>query len=724
MKILLNRIPKIPPGIDEIGVDTETAKNFDKKHLPWKGLTPFDQHLVIISLWIPSTDTSYILEWNKLKDNPVALEALAKILGNKGIKKWFHNAVFDLHFLIENGFTVNNVGCSMVLSQMYFCGDYSKVYKKVNKQSPFGLGSLTRSLYNIDLDKQKQQKDWDDFNPEEDSEYVGLDAKYCVLIGKTLENWLSSCKYLNYEVGCIEALGRMNANGLRFDSTGVRDYREKVNKGISDLHNYLDSLGEVNLRSPKQVIEFFKCRFGFDVPFITDKDKKVKQSTSKPHMNSWGMDDLLAEKLAVTPKTVDTIVLHKEKIDKKSWGLINKLFFHLLKTIDLPVSFKFLTFHKSIIGGLGSLFKACAREILAECMREFISVLRELRFLNYLSTVLDHFDKQQFIKGDRIRTIFQPLAFDRDNDEGNGMGRTSTMSGCLPLQIIPKRSKYLKKYGNFRKLFVAEEGYKIVSLDVAGSHAVIARELTKDKTLLKAKEEGLKIHYYTCAEIAKLEGLYLSPVEIKEIIEAEDTSDPQYLTIKYLYGLSKEVIYSKLNAAGKESIKLSLYKSEIAITDDLLDGIDKLFNSLYSGLRKYGYDMMNKAKYRCAELPKLPHSEPLGKLSRNEVALTGQPIWINPFVKANRVLSAQWLVSEAAALKMFLYRADRIIQEEGIDAKILGYIHDELIFEIEESIAPDFTQRLHSLLYDCMNEVIPGFGYTEESVDKLIKDSW
>ena len=78
----------------------------------------------------------------------VALGRLGEILDNPNITKIFHNARFDLEFLRENGYSVQNTFCTMIAE---------KVLTKGANQS----ASLAETLYRyfaVDLDKSQRAK--------------------------------------------------------------------------------------------------------------------------------------------------------------------------------------------------------------------------------------------------------------------------------------------------------------------------------------------------------------------------------------------------------------------------------------------------------------------------------------------------------------------------------------------------------------------------------------
>jgi DNA polymerase-1 len=113
----------------------------------------------------------------------VALGRLGSILENASITKVFHNAKFDLEFLRENGYLVENIFCTMIAE---------KVLTRGAGQS----ASLAETLYRyfaVDLEKShrsKFTKKWDGIWTPELVEYALSDVVYLPELKKEQELWL------------------------------------------------------------------------------------------------------------------------------------------------------------------------------------------------------------------------------------------------------------------------------------------------------------------------------------------------------------------------------------------------------------------------------------------------------------------------------------------------------------------------------------------------------
>lgn len=113
----------------------------------------------------------------------VQLGKLAEILKNRLITKVFHNARFDLDFLKENGYPVENVFCTMLAEKLLTRG--------ANQSS-----SLAETLYRyfaVDLDKSQRakfNKTWNGIWTDELVNYALSDVVYLPRLWREQTLWL------------------------------------------------------------------------------------------------------------------------------------------------------------------------------------------------------------------------------------------------------------------------------------------------------------------------------------------------------------------------------------------------------------------------------------------------------------------------------------------------------------------------------------------------------
>ena len=113
----------------------------------------------------------------------VSLGKLAKILINPNITKIFHNARFDLDFLRENHYAVENVFCTMIAEKI--------LTKGANQSS-----SLAETLYRyfaVDLDKSQRAKfsqNWNGIWTDELVDYALSDVIYLPKLMQEQTLWM------------------------------------------------------------------------------------------------------------------------------------------------------------------------------------------------------------------------------------------------------------------------------------------------------------------------------------------------------------------------------------------------------------------------------------------------------------------------------------------------------------------------------------------------------
>lgn len=150
----------------EVGCDTETS-----------GLSSRTSRL--FSVQFSDGDFNVLIPLSE----KVQLGKLAEILENPAITKIFHNAKFDLNFLQDNGFLVENIFCTMIAEKFLTKGARQSV-------------SLAETLYRyfaVDLDKSQRakfNKSWNGIWTDELVNYALSDVVYLPELKRQQENWL------------------------------------------------------------------------------------------------------------------------------------------------------------------------------------------------------------------------------------------------------------------------------------------------------------------------------------------------------------------------------------------------------------------------------------------------------------------------------------------------------------------------------------------------------
>lgn len=166
----------------KIGCDTETSSLSARRGR-------------IFSIQFSDGENSFLVPLSE----GVNLGKLSQILEDQQIIKVFHNAKFDLEFLKENGFDVQNVFDTMIAEKILTRGASQSV-------------SLAETLYRyfaVDLDKSQRakfNKNWDGIWTEELTNYALADVIYLPQLYKEQSDWL---KKLGLEKDFAAAIHRI-----------------------------------------------------------------------------------------------------------------------------------------------------------------------------------------------------------------------------------------------------------------------------------------------------------------------------------------------------------------------------------------------------------------------------------------------------------------------------------------------------------------------------------
>ncbi|EHK2305043.1 DNA polymerase [Clostridium perfringens] len=174
---------------------------------------------------------------------------LRKLLKEKNISKVFHNAKFDVGFLINNGFEVNSYDCTLLMAQ-------------VLGEEKLSLKDLSQKYLNVDIDKALQHSDnWQGEITQEHINYVKDDVKntralYYKLSELLVEHGL--WEVYERERKALPAIVMLENNGINmeFDKWDLKLNEDR--KVAAELENSIKVLlnrPQLNLNSPKQIVD-------------------------------------------------------------------------------------------------------------------------------------------------------------------------------------------------------------------------------------------------------------------------------------------------------------------------------------------------------------------------------------------------------------------------------------------------------------------------------------
>lgn len=250
---------------------------------------------------------------------------------------------------------------------------------------------------------------------------------------------------------------------------------------------------------------------------------------------------------------------------------------------------------------------------------------------------------------------------------------TGRLSSTDPnLQNIPVRGSGIG--AEIRKAFVAEKGYKLLSIDYSQMELRIVAHLAQDENMMKVFQNNEDIHTNTAAAIF-------------DVLSGEVTDDmrrdAKTINFGVLYGLSSFGLASRIGAVSRTDAK---------------EFIHKYFEE-YSGVQMY----LENVKAEVNENAFVRHE--LGRIRKFPEIRSSQF-----FIRAGAERAAinfpiQGL--QADILKIAMINIHKELQGKDDEIRMLMQVHDELVFEVREDEVDKWVKKIKPLMEDAYKLTVP-----------------
>lgn len=277
----------------------------------------------------------------------------------------------------------------------------------------------------------------------------------------------------------------------------------------------------------------------------------------------------------------------------------------------------------------------------------------DIKIINILNKIIEYREYQK-LKTTYIDTL--PLLINkRTNRIHTNFNQVITATGRLSssdpnLQNIPVRTEDGKK---IRKAFIAENGFKLVSIDYSQIELRLIASLANEKNMIDAFKNGLDIHKVTASVINNIK---------LEDVTKEQRRDAKSINFGIIYGMGPR----KLSRDTGLSFKAAK------------EYIDKYF-LINKNIEKYINDVINFAKEN-------EYAENIvGRRRYLREINSSQPQIRNQEERMAQNMPIQGLAADI--MKIAMKRVfDKINNsEEKNNIRILLQVHDELVFEVKEN---------------------------------------
>lgn len=280
-------------------------------------------------------------------------------------------------------------------------------------------------------------------------------------------------------------------------------------------------------------------------------------------------------------------------------------------------------------------------------------VLEELAFHHEIAALLLHYRQLTKLEGTYLSGLIdlvdlqEKKIYTTFNQAATATGRLS--SSDPNLQNIPIR---LEEGRRIRRAFIPSGKGKIFfAADYSQVELRILAHLSQDPILVEAFKTGQDIHRRTAAEVNGIALEEVTPI-MREKAKA--------VNFGIIYGSSDYGLAQGLKIPRAEA------KAYIDSYFDRYRGVKEYMTMITEQAREMGYvmTMMNRRRY----LPEI-------RSSNHNIRSFAERMALNTPIQG----------SAADIIKLAMLKIDQIISEGGFKAAMLLQIHDELLFEIEES---------------------------------------
>ena len=282
-----------------------------------------------------------------------------------------------------------------------------------------------------------------------------------------------------------------------------------------------------------------------------------------------------------------------------------------------------------------------------------------------------------------LRRLARPDTARVHTSFNQAVAATGRLSSSDPnLQNIPIRNIRGRE---LRKVFIAEEGYKLISADYSQIELRLLAHLSGDSSLQQAFVRGEDIHLATAKEL--FGGALIGESEMKDLRRVAKT-----INFGIVYGMGA------FRLAGELGISRSQAQQYIDSYFGRYPRVRKYFDELTEQSERLGYveSLFGRRRYS------------------RDINTSGRDSGY-----ANRsLLNAPLQGSAAEIIKLAMINLFRIYKDLDSDVRMVLQVHDELVFEVRESSADSAAETIRREMESAVKLLVP------LKVDLSISSNW
>lgn len=257
---------------------------------------------------------------------------------------------------------------------------------------------------------------------------------------------------------------------------------------------------------------------------------------------------------------------------------------------------------------------------------------------------------------------------------------TGRLSSNNPnLQNIPIRTELGREV---RKSFIADPGFKLVSIDYSQIELRIAASLSNDPEMIKIFKSSKDFHTATAARIFNV---------MESSVTADQRRDAKTINFSVLYGVSAFGLSSRSSMAHGEAA-------------DFI----KRYYQVFAGLKKYIDQQIQEVHETGLTRNKIGRLRYYPDINSPNFAVRG--------AAERQSVNAPIQSLQADIIKMAMIKIDKSITDA--DCRMLLQVHDELVFEVQEGKVSQYVPKIKEIMESAFKLKVPIVA------DAKVGDNW
>lgn len=473
----------------------------------------------------------------------------------------------------------------------------------------------------------------------------------------------------------LEAYVLQEGGDISFERLAFSELGEEWEK--PSIQEALFEINEVTKLSPKE--ESLCCKGEMVQKIHTLLQEKIQKESTRQRENRTLTTVLGSIELPLAPLLVD--------MERNGIQFDKEVFANVSETVNKEIK----QLEKRIYDFAGIEFNINSTKQLREILFDRLQIqtkdikktktgystasaeLQKLKKTYPIAEAIETYRERFKLKTTYIETL--PKLVERDGRIRTTFHQTITATGRLSssdpnLQNIPIKSATGRL---LRKAFIAKEGNLLVSADYSQIDLRCAAHVSKDPKMMEAFHKGKDIHTITASEVFGV---------AQENVTKSMRRRAKVLNFGILYGMG---IFGFMNASGTSRDEAQAF---IDAYKNNFSGLAHYIERIKKETKEMGYVETEFGRRRY--IPEI-------QSTNFQVVASGERMAVN--------LPIQGLASDIMKLAMIAFEKEFLKQKEEI--KLILQIHDELIFEIPETLEKTFGEKIKEIMENTYTLKVP-----------------